>query len=116
MEMKNVNTTANMKLELVEMTIPAPQTMVLAAFEYCLGRRTYVVSDCVEWLLDNIQSLPISTLQIMLRCINEREDRQALGDDCDIAQWYRLRSRINDKLHGGVSFTGVTIPLNGGPV
>ena len=25
--------------------------MVICAFRYCLGRRTYVVSECVAWLI-----------------------------------------------------------------
>lgn len=29
------------------------QLMVTAAFRYCLSRKTYIVADCVKWIIDN---------------------------------------------------------------
>ena len=28
------------------------ELMVLAAFRYCLGRQTYIVNACADWLID----------------------------------------------------------------
>ena len=32
--------------------------MAIAAFRYCLGRQTYIVGDCAEWLCEQWPSLP----------------------------------------------------------
>lgn len=35
--------------------------IVFYAFRYCLGRQTYVVNDCVKYLIENWQRLPTAT-------------------------------------------------------
>ena len=77
--------------------------MVIAATRYCLGRMTYVVCDCCDWLIKIWPLLSPSTQRIIQRDIEEafsRDDAdreagrtyKALGHDCDRKQWERVRS------------------------
>ena len=72
--------------------------MVTAAFRYCLGRQTYIVRECAEWL---IRIWP--TLSERAKIIIQRELEQAfydagvgrgylpLGADCDRKEWEKVR-------------------------
>lgn len=81
------------------------ELMVVAAFRYCLGRRTYIVSDCVDWLLAHWEVFSDQTRSIIKRDLEEefaRDDAARaggagrltypLGMDCDRAQWERVRN------------------------
>jgi len=77
--------------------------MAVAAVRYCLGRMTYIVSDCADWLISVWPELTDNTRNIIKRDVEEAfarddEDRadgsryyKALGHDCDRAQWERVR-------------------------
>lgn len=76
--------------------------MIVAATRYCLGRMTYVVSDCASWLIKTWPMLSDNTKSIIQRDIDEAfarddEDRaagrqfKALGWDCDRKEWERVR-------------------------
>lgn len=78
------------------------QLMVTAAVRYCLGRMTYIVSDCADWLIAIWPTLHDNTRTIIQRDIEEafaRDDEaradgreyKPLGMDCDRAQWERVR-------------------------
>lgn len=76
--------------------------MVIAAVRYCLGRMTYIVGDCVAWLIRIWDELPANT-KATIRCDIEeaftrddedragKRDYKALGHDCDRQQWERVR-------------------------
>jgi len=79
--------------------------MAVAAFRYCLGRRTYIVGDCVDWLLDQWPNLGEITRHVIERDLREaiRRDDEArsrgddfkpLGWDCDRAEWLRVVAMI----------------------
>lgn len=76
--------------------------MVIAAHRYCLGRMTYIVGDCVGWLINIWPELPDETKAIIQRDTEEAftyddNDRangrefKHLGHDCDRAEWEKLR-------------------------
>ena len=76
--------------------------MVIAATRYCLGRMTYIVSDCADWLIKIWPLLSPSTQRIVRLDIEEAFERddadreagrtyKALGHDCDRHQWARVR-------------------------
>ena len=76
--------------------------MVVASVRYCLGRMTYIVSDCCDWLIEIWPTLTESTRNIVKRDIEdefkrdddarERGDEiKPLGWDCDRGQWERVR-------------------------
>lgn len=82
--------------------------MVIAATRYCLGRMTYIVSDCADWLIKIWPLLSPSTQRIVRADIEEAFDRddadreagrtyKALGHDCDRHQWARVRGLWGDK-------------------
>ena len=77
-------------------------TMAVAAVRYCLGRRTYIVSDCQEWLCEIWDELPEKAQTIIQRDVEEAfkrddedcaagKDYRALGDACDMLCWKRVR-------------------------
>ena len=82
--------------------------MVIAATRYCLGRMTYIVSDCADWLIKIWPLLSPSTQMIVRADIEEAfsrddDDREhgrtykALGHDCDRHQWARVRRLWSDQ-------------------
>lgn len=77
--------------------------MVIAAFRYCLGRQTYVVQTCSDWLTDIWPLLTEHTQGVIRRDLEEefRRDDEArareekhkpLGWDCDRKDWERVRA------------------------
>lgn len=77
-------------------------TMAVAAVRYCLGRRTYIVSDCRVWLYEIWDKLPVKAKAIIQRDVEgafrrDDEDRaagkdyRALGGDCDRRDWEQVR-------------------------
>lgn len=77
--------------------------MAIAAVRYCLGRRTYIVGDCSEWLVAQWPNI-CKRAQIIIERDIEREfkdDDEArangdahkpLGDDCDRREWEKVRT------------------------
>ena len=74
------------------------------AFRYCLGRMTYVTSDCQQWLTSNWATLSDHAKNIIKRDLEEafvRDDESrrdcrehswhALGHDCDRKSWELVR-------------------------
>lgn len=79
------------------------QLMVTAAFRYCLGRRTYIVGVCVDWIIEHWEAFSESTKELIKRELEEEfetDDRQrasgsvsgSLGWDCDRRDWERVRA------------------------
>lgn len=80
--------------------------MVLAAVRYCLGRKSYIVSDCVDWLIEQWPNISDSMKKIIQRDVEEefKKDNMVraagehclsykpLGMDCDRAEWERVRN------------------------
>ena len=77
--------------------------MVTAAFRYCLGRMTYIVSDCADWLVWQWPKINERAKNIIKRDLEEAfkdddesraagKDRHPLGHDCDRREWERVRA------------------------
>lgn len=84
------------------MTYGRDDLMAIAAVRYCLGRMTYIVGECVDWLICVWPNLKPNAQIVIQRDIEEAflrddEDRaagreyQELGMDCDRQQWERAR-------------------------
>lgn len=43
------------------------QLMCMAAFRYCLGRQSYIVGSCIDWLHDTWNQFEINTKFVILR-------------------------------------------------
>lgn len=79
--------------------------MVIAAFRYCLGRMSYIVSDCTQWLIHNWETIPDHAKTIIQKELDEAFARDAertgsesdplispLGWPCDKAEWAKVRA------------------------
>ena len=60
------------------------------AVRYAIGRRTYMPSIVVGFILPLVPELTDKTLWCFQQDIMESQYRNALGDDCDAEQWCRL--------------------------
>lgn len=85
--------------------------MIIAAVRYCIGRMTYIVSDCADWVVAIWPALGERTKSIIQRDIDEAfaqddearssgESYRPLGHDCDRQQWERVRALWNTKEGG----------------
>lgn len=85
------------------MNLGRGQLMALAAVRYCLGRSSYIVGDCADWLITIWPELSSDTRALIRRDIEDafdQDDRarsaalhyKPLGDDCDRRQWERVRA------------------------
>ena len=83
--------------------------MATAAVRYCLGRRTYIVGVCADWIIRNWDHFAPDTRTRIRADIEEafelsERDKKAgggyrpLGDDCDRADWERVRKLWMDGL------------------
>ena len=81
----------------------AEQLMVTAAVRYCLGRQTYIVGSCADWLIEQWPAINERTRSVIKRDVEEaiKDDDEAratgskykpLGWDCDREQWLRVRA------------------------
>jgi hypothetical protein len=64
--------------------------MVTAAHRYCLGRRTYIVSVCVNWLKSNWDKFDKNTKKMIVEETQEALERDLAGDSCDIREWEQI--------------------------
>ena len=76
--------------------------MALAAVRYCLGRSSYIVGDCVDWMIAQWPNLSDSIKRTIARDVDEafaRDDEarskgrehKPLGWDCDRREWERAQ-------------------------
>jgi len=64
--------------------------MVIAAHRYCLGRSSYIVGSCVDWLLSHWNKFETNTQNIIIRDTCEALIRNEVGMDMDRNQWVKL--------------------------
>ncbi len=64
--------------------------MVIAAFRYCLGRRTYIVSSCVDWLVKYWDDIDPNTRSIIVEETKKAIDNGDSGDFFDTGSWQQL--------------------------
>ena len=67
------------------------ELVLLCAFRYALGRRTYIVSMIVKEIINNWNNI-IPELQSKLKyeIINYKETYTNLGMECDEVQWNKI--------------------------
>lgn len=87
---------------------PVDPLLLVCAFRYCLGRQTYVVNWCVEYLVDNWLYIDPGTKKTIARDLleaierddqdrEEGRDHKWLGMDMDRAEWDRLLRYIRSQ-------------------
>ena len=65
-------------------------TMVLWAFRYCLGRRSYAVNDCVVYLMAHWKEIDKETKKIIHRDIREAFEEENYGMEMDKRSWEHI--------------------------
>lgn len=63
------------------------QLMVMAAHRYCLGRRSYIVGSCIDWLRAYWADFEPNTRNVIVRDTLEALMDGCAGDACDKAGW-----------------------------
>lgn len=61
--------------------------ILFLAFRYALGRRTYIVSDMVEVIIDKWETLPITIKSMIQKEIKYAIMTNNAGADIDIKDW-----------------------------
>ena len=86
-----------------------PDRMIHQSVRYVLGRRSYAVGECCDWLVLNWDKMPEDERSIVRCDVEEAFARQArwrggtqtqcapLGMDMDVRKWKRVRALW----HGG---------------
>lgn len=70
--------------------------VILSAVRYCLGRRTYMPHLVTDWIMRNCHhQLDAGTIDVLKRDIDECPF--CLGDTCDIEQWKKFRSWLDNE-------------------
>lgn len=73
--------------------------MLIYAFRYCLGRRSYAVSSCVTVLIRYWDQLPRNDKQLIHREIYESFRGDRYGMEMDKDQWKKiLRLKLGNRL------------------
>ena len=73
-------------------------TLTIAAFRYALGRKTYIVEDVTNDIMNNINNIPDSYLKRIKEEIIEAKNENRIGMKMDEKLWMELLNKINEKL------------------
>lgn len=75
--------------------------LIVCAFRYALGRRTYIVHTITEIIKSNLSALESNTIEVMLQDIERQHEYEkvgvdkAFGDDCDRERWMEVEVLLN---------------------
>ncbi len=86
-----------------------PPRMIHQSVRYCLGRRSYAVSECCKWLITNWNRIPENEQAIIRHDIDQQIDMDdrcremeaqhfPLGDDCDRHRWLKVAELWKEEL------------------
>jgi len=81
----------------VQVVIVEPIIM-LCAFRYALGRRTFVPTIVAKGIKKNIKVLPTKDLRNIKNEIQYEHEAGGLGDCCDVETWVELKTVIEKEL------------------
>ena len=69
------------------------QFVVIAAFRYTLGRRSYAVSIITQWLIKNWDNIHINDQNLIRSEIQDALDHDCAGMEMDKQEWERVLRR-----------------------
>lgn len=73
--------------------------MVTAAHRYCLGRRSYIVGSCIDWLLKYRHKFEENTINVIVRdTVEALQDNAAGSEYIDVPGWRRLAKILFDEM------------------
>ncbi len=70
--------------------IEISELTLVASFRYALGRKTYIVSEIVENILDNWEFLSVKFKTKVKEEIEESIKNSSAGSDIDVKQWKKI--------------------------
>lgn len=78
------------------------EMLAIAAVRYCMGRRSYIVGVCIDWLNDIWDDLGEQTRNVILSDLEVEIDRErrtpgTLGMDCDVQGWTKLYKSLKER-------------------
>lgn len=71
-------------------------TIMVYAFRYALGRRTYAVSDVCKFIEQHVNELTEKDRDLIIREINTASLGNGLGDACDSKMWWDLEKHLKE--------------------
>ena len=63
------------------------EEMIMYAFRYALGRKTYAVSTVTDYLIHFWHRFKLHTREQIVKEIEEAIEKNQAGMDCDIVRW-----------------------------
>lgn len=69
------------------------QLMVMAAHRYCLGRQSYIVGSCIDWLTIHWPTFEPNTKFTIIRDTIEALQDDTAGDPMDMQGWRRFATK-----------------------
>lgn len=76
--------------------IVVSEEMLMSAFRYALGRRTYIVKETIDCIEANLDKLNNKWLHIMATEIRQADEQGYLGSESiDRPAWLELRRKIH---------------------
>ena len=83
-----------------EELIPFDPSIAIYAFRYCLGRKTYAVSECVKYLTNHWDKICKTDRHLIHNEIREAIDKNDIGMDMDRQEWEKILSlELDDNDH-----------------
>lgn len=70
------------------------ETTLLCAFDYAVGRMTYVVSEVTADIIDAAPKLSDKAKAYMIKEIDRRDAVNSLGMPMDRDEWYKVREAL----------------------
>nr|DAU85600.1 MAG TPA: hypothetical protein [Caudoviricetes sp.] len=92
-------------VDMMQISVPCDEQfseMMVFAARYAIGRRTYAVSDTVNYIAHVLPYLRRNDIKVIYKDIVEAESENRLGDECDVESWMYLKKRIEDYTVGAV--------------
>ncbi len=70
--------------------------IMVYAFRYALGRRTYAVRDVCKFIEQHVNELTENARKLIIREINAASLENGLGDACDSKMWFDLEQYLKE--------------------
>lgn len=71
------------------------QLMAIAAHRYCLGRQSYIVGACIDWIRQHHTHFERNTIRVIVReTVDALREGRAGSEMIDAPGWNRLASEL----------------------
>jgi len=72
--------------------------ILISAFRYALGRRTYMPVVVADFIVKHLPETPTKLSTIIIREIDDAVDGGDAGDGCDVDTWLALKTACEREL------------------